>query len=688
LREAVGGEAPVEHEFAWSSPRGERIVAARHVAVGRLHGAPRIVISQLRDVTQLRRSEQILRESEQRYRELVESIEEGVFVTDPRSDTHHYLSPRVLDMLGVDAYDVHLGGLLEPRVEPEDLPLLQAQRDLELRQAPSDVTLRVRHPQRGLRWIRRRTRTRPLPNGDLRVYGLLDDVTVQREQALQLQAAHDAAEAASQAKGRFLATMSHEIRTPMNGILGMTELLLGTELSEQQRRFAQAVYRSGEGLLAILNDVLDFAKIEAGRLELQPGVVKLRQLVEDTLELLAPRAHGKGLALSLQVDAGVPERISADGLRLQQVITNLLSNAIKFTERGEVAVRLECEAPAGDAQPWRLACTVRDTGIGIAAQDLSQLFQAFTQAHDGMSRRYGGTGLGLAISQQLVELMGGAFQVDSRPGEGSSFRFTFDAGEVAGGAAAGDPARPDAPAPGGPLAPWRHRPALVAAAHAAGRQALVDMLRALGLAVDQAEDEADLRRQLAGSVTALPRWALVLIDRDLPGAGGVELLRTLRCDARLVGAQWLLLSDLNAAGEPLPAVLGRGVRLLHKPVRRDELHAALADLPSQAHPTVLAPPRLDLRVLVVEDHPVNQEVMAQMLRRCGADVRIAASGQAGLLALREQRFDLVLMDIQMPELDGIQVLRRWRATAAAGEPLATPQDTPVIAVTAHALGED
>ncbi|HNG81937.1 MAG TPA: ATP-binding protein, partial [Burkholderiaceae bacterium] len=460
LREAVGGEAPVEHEFAWSSPRGERIVAARHVAVGRLHGAPRIVISQLRDVTQLRRSEQILRESEQRYRELVESIEEGVFVTDPRSDTHHYLSPRVLDMLGVDAYDVHLGGLLEPRVEPEDLPLLQAQRDLELRQAPSDVTLRVRHPQRGLRWIRRRTRTRPLPNGDLRVYGLLDDVTVQREQALQLQAAHDAAEAASQAKGRFLATMSHEIRTPMNGILGMTELLLGTELSEQQRRFAQAVYRSGEGLLAILNDVLDFAKIEAGRLELQPGVVKLRQLVEDTLELLAPRAHGKGLALSLQVDAGVPERISADGLRLQQVITNLLSNAIKFTERGEVAVRLECEAPAGDAQPWRLACTVRDTGIGIAAQDLSQLFQAFTQAHDGMSRRYGGTGLGLAISQQLVELMGGAFQVDSRPGEGSSFRFTFDAGEVAGGAAAGDPARPDAPAPGGPLAPWRDRRAL------------------------------------------------------------------------------------------------------------------------------------------------------------------------------------------------------------------------------------
>ncbi|HNG79915.1 MAG TPA: response regulator, partial [Burkholderiaceae bacterium] len=238
------------------------------------------------------------------------------------------------------------------------------------------------------------------------------------------------------------------------------------------------------------------------------------------------------------------------------------------------------------------------------------------------------------------------------------------------------------------LAPWRDRRALVAAAHAASRQALVDMLRALGLAVDQAEDEADLRRQLAGSVTALPRWALVLIDRDLPGAGGVELLRTLGCDARLVGAQWLLLSDLNAAGEPLPAVLGRGVRLLHKPVRRDELHAALADLPSQAHPTVPAPPRLDLRVLVVEDHPVNQEVMAQMLRRCGADVRIAASGQAGLLALREQRFDLVLMDIQMPELDGIQVLRRWRATAAAGEPLATPLDTPVIAVTAHALGED
>jgi PAS domain S-box-containing protein len=687
LREAVGGAAPVEHEFAWSSPRGERIVAARHVAVGRMHGAPRIVISQLRDVTQLRRSEQILRESEQRYRELVESIEEGVFVTDPRSDTHHYLSPRVLDMLGVDAYDVHLGGLLEPRVEPEDLPLLQAQRALELRQTPSDVTLRVRHPVRGLRWIRRRTRTRPLPNGDLRVYGLLDDVTDQREHALQLQAAHDAAEAASQAKGRFLATMSHEIRTPMNGILGMTELLLGTELSERQRRFAQAVYRSGEGLLEILNDVLDFAKIEAGRLELQRGVVNLRQLVDDTLELLAPRAHAKGLALSLHVAPGVPERILADGLRLRQVITNLLSNAIKFTERGEVAVRLDCEAPAGDDLPWRLGCAVRDTGIGIAPRDLSQLFQAFTQAHDGVARRYGGTGLGLAISQQLVELMGGGFQVDSRPGEGSVFRFTFEAGRV-DGEAAGDPVAADAPRAVSPLAPWRDRRALVATAHPASRQALADLLQAWGLVVEQAEDEAGLRRQLASAVTELPRWALVLIDRDLPGAGGVELLHALRRDARLAGTQWLLMSDLSAAGEPPPALLGSGVRLLHQPVRRDELHAALADLPGQVSPPLPAVPRLALRALVVEDHPVNQEVMAQMLRRCGAEVDIAASGQAGLQALREQRYDLVLMDIQMPELDGIQALRRWRAMAAAGERLATGPDTPVIAVTAHALGRD
>ncbi|MCK6423855.1 MAG: ATP-binding protein [Burkholderiaceae bacterium] len=541
VREALRRRLPVEHEFRWRSVDGERVVAARHVAVGGHGGGARIVISQLRDVTQLRRSEQTLRESEQRYRELVESIDEGVFVADPLEGRCLYLSPRVLDMLGIDDLQaLSADALLLSEVLEEDRPLLQAQRARELSLEPSDVTVRMQHPRRGLRWLRRRTRTLALPDGGLRVYGLLDDVTQAHLQALQLQAARDAAEAASLAKGRFLATMSHEIRTPMNGILGMTELLLDSALGERQRRFAEAVYRSGEHLLEILNDVLDFAKIESGRLELRPAPVALRPLVQDLLELMAPRAQAKGLQLHFEADPALPGQVSADALRLRQVLANLVGNAIKFTDRGEVRVALGLAEPAVCAAEdrLRLCCRVHDTGIGIAAAELPRLFAAFVQLHEGMARRHGGSGLGLAISRQLVELMGGQFTVHSQPGQGSTFGFTFEVGRLA------------------------------------------------------------------------------------------------------------------SPGPDLPAL--------------------------SAAPQRVAQVGVAARVLVVEDHPVNQEVMAQMLRRCGAQVQVCASAVEGLQALEGASFDLVLMDIQMPGMDGIEALRQLQASAGNGRPV-----PPVVAVTAH-----
>ncbi|BDI06763.1 hypothetical protein CATMQ487_37330 [Sphaerotilus microaerophilus] len=708
VRQALGRRMPVEHEFVWESADGRRVVAARHVAVGgggaagpgggagagagvgAGAGAPRIVISQLRDVTQMRRAEQTLRESEQRYRELVESIDEGVFVIDPADGCYHYLSPRVHDMLGIDEFADELPpGPQLPHVLAEDQALLAAQGLRERRGEPSDVMLRIRHPLHGLRWLRRRTRTRPLPDGRLRVYGLLGDVTQEREQALQLQAARDTAEAASQAKGRFLATMSHEIRTPMNGILGMTELLLGTVLNDRQRRFAQAVYRSGENLLEILNDVLDFAKIEAGRLELQPGRFGLRSVVEDTLELLAPRAHAKQLELSYRHGEDVPVQVDADALRLRQVLTNLIGNAIKFTDHGEVAVTLEVagaeeygdEGAAPPAGAQLLACTVRDTGMGIAAQELPRLFSAFTQVHDGMARRHGGTGLGLAISQQLVQLMGGAFTVRSTPGEGSSFRFTF----LVHAAPPDD--GPTAARPPGLLA-WRGRRALVVDDHPGGRQAVAALLSEVGMQVDLADGGQAALARLGDIAPGEPAYDLAVLDWHMPQLDGPGLGRVLREHPRLAALPWLLMTSTDADDAPPEAADGGCRGLLHKPVRQAELHAALELLRPGAPPPGPLQPRIDARVLVVEDNAVNQEVMAQMLRRCGATVQVSRCAVDGLQALAQETFDLVLMDIQMPDMDGIEALGRLRSGAGVPAPRCTAAQVPVIAVTANALPGD
>jgi CheY-like chemotaxis protein/two-component sensor histidine kinase len=467
----------------------------------------------------------------------------------------------------------------------------------------------------------------------------------------------------------------------MNGILGMTELLLGTELSDGQRRCAQAVYRSGEGLLEIINDILDFAKIESGRLELAPSDFSLRALVEDTLELLAPRAHEKGLELSLREGAGVPSLVRADLLRLRQVLTNLISNAVKFTERGEVTVDLnvrsreESGAAAAALSSVVLEFTVRDSGIGISPQVLPGLFSAFTQAHGGMSRRYGGTGLGLAISKQLVELMGGAIAVQSAPGVGSQFSFTVPA-VVAGS----EPVGADA----AELPALR---VLVVDDNQTNRTVLENMLAAWGMQVTLAADAASALALLR-STTDAGRFDLALVDWQMPGMDGLALAQTARAEGLQPAMRWMMLSSSGAPDESRLAQEAGFARLIHKPIRKAELRQAILGIvPTQA---AAEPPRADFRacVLVVEDNAVNQEVSAQMLRRLGCQVQLASSAVDGLRALTEQPFDLVLMDIQMPGMDGVQALRTFRSAAVQRYDFATPRTVPVVALTANALQGD
>ncbi|WP_280151232.1 PAS domain-containing hybrid sensor histidine kinase/response regulator [Piscinibacter sp. XHJ-5] len=626
-----------------------------------------------------------LEESLARYAELAETMEDTLFVSNPERSHFEFLGSSAFDTYGVsrEQFERRHGAILDHLLE-DDVPLLAQRRELEMRGEPADITYRIQHPRKGLRWIRSRSRTRTLPDGTLRVYGLVSDVTRDREHEVELERARDDAEAASLAKSQFMANMSHEIRTPMNGILGMTELLLGTPLNDKQRRFAKAVYRSGESLLEIINDILDFSKIEAGKLELAPTDFSLRSVVEDTLELLAPRAHEKGLELSFYEAPGLPPSVHGDPLRLRQVLTNLIANAIKFTEHGEVVVELRPddapvpvaqEAPAGSV--W-LAFGVRDTGIGIDPEVLPRLFSAFTQANGGMSRRYGGTGLGLAISRQLIELMGGSITVQSSPGIGSHFLFRLPLRPAIGDSAVGE-------LDGTELSGMR---VLVVEDHETNRTVLENMLGAWGMDVTLAGDGQQALDILRGKTVFDTHYDLALVDMHMPRVDGVTFGRTLKVDGSHPDLKMILLSSVSSPDDVRAAQLAGFHRFVAKPVRKAELRQAILGVSAQRRDSVPLSPRLSGSVLVIEDNPVNQEVIGQMLRHLGLRVRVAAGAMQGLRALCEAHFDLVLMDIQMPGMDGVEALGWFRRGSGGRFEFVTPSHTPVIAVTANALGGD
>jgi len=643
-----------------------------------LHGNLRGWVCIQTDVTEHKLAEEQRRIASERLALIAANVPGMIFQLwqDARAEVRKflYVSPGARSVYGKSAEELTTNAdLLLDIAHPEDLKrILITSTHSRASGRAWHIDHRIIRAGGEIGWVEGDAVGRVNEDGSTTWDGYVADVTASKLAQEQLRAAKEAAEAANRAKSEFLANMSHEIRTPLNGVIGMTALLLDTPLRDDQREFAEIARSSGESLLAVLNDVLDFSKIEAGEMTVEQIEFDLSSIIEQSIDAVALRTGEKGLELVVDVDPRLPRGMRGDPTRLRQVILNLLSNAVKFTDRGEVRLTARLLAAADEKVLFRVE--VADTGVGLTPEQRARLFMPFIQADNSMTRRYGGTGLGLSICRRLIDLMGGAIGVESTPGRGSCFWFELALAVV------------PMPHQQSPAIDLAGRTVLVVDDHPVNRQIIERQLAACGCRVESAATAAEGIESWQRLIAADRAPDAVLLDHDLPDQSGPWLAEWLRRDPIGVQVPIVLMTSLGSRllDRAQPGVIDH---VMTKPVKQSLLSECLRQLlgtTRSAHDAATAVRAGTLegtRVLLAEDNAVNQLLARRILEKLGAHVTLADNGETAIAMLAGSRFDVVLMDCQMPVLDGYAATRRIRSGAAGPEAARVP----IVALTAHAL---